>query len=92
MTEFKVPARPEGAKRTSDAESARHRAEPAKRVSALSRAGLRTNGKRAAVVVSAFAVLLGAGAAGQASGTAAHTAKSFPGNGGLGRGWTRSIF
>ncbi|WP_346960432.1 hypothetical protein [uncultured Arthrobacter sp.] len=74
MTEFKVPARPEGAKRTSDAESARHRAEPAKRVSALSRAGLRTNGKRAAVVVSAFAVLLGAGAAGQASGTAAHTA------------------
>ncbi len=73
MTELKVSARPKGAKRTSDAESARHRAEPAKRgTPPRTRTG--TKGKRAAVVVTAFAVLLGAGAAGQASGTAAHTA------------------
>ncbi|NUU33049.1 hypothetical protein [Arthrobacter sp. C9C5] len=76
MTDFKVPARPEGAKRTSDAERGRHRAEPAKGTSTLSRPSARTNGKRAAVVATAFAVLLGAGAAGQASGTAAHTAEA----------------
>lgn len=78
MTEIKAPTRPEGAKRTSDAERARHRAEPAKHTSSPSRprARARTNGKRAAVVATAFAVLLGAGAAGQASGTAAHTAEA----------------
>lgn len=76
MTEFKVQTRPEGAKRTSDADTARHRAEPSKRSSALSRVGTRSNGKRAAVVATAFAVLLGAGAAGQASGTSAHTTEA----------------
>ena len=76
MTEIKAPTRPEGAKRTSDAERARHRAEPAKHTSSPSRPRARTNGKRAAVVATAFAVLLGAGAAGQASGTAAHTAEA----------------
>jgi len=76
MTEFKAPARREGAKRTSDAERARHRAEPAKGTSTRSRPNARTNGKRAAVVAAAFAVLLGAGAAGQASGTTAPTAQS----------------
>lgn len=74
MTEIKEPTRPEGAKRTSD--TARHRAEPAKRPSAVSSSRARTNGKRAAVVATAFAVLLGAGAAGQASGSAAHTAEA----------------
>ena len=74
MTEFKVPMRPEGAKQTAEADVARHRAEPAKRT-ALSRigSGPGTKGKRAAVVATALAVLLGAGAAGQASNTSAHT-------------------
>ena len=75
MTDFKVPMRPEGAKQASEAAIARHRAEPAKRTT-LSRAGARagSKGKRAAVVATALAVLLGAGAAGQASSTTAHTA------------------
>src|SRR6476469_9995728 len=75
MTDFKVPMRPEGAKQASEAAIARHRAEPAKRTT-LSLAGARagSKGKRAAVVATALAVLLGAGAAGQASSTTAHTA------------------
>ncbi len=75
MTDFKVPMRPEGAKQASEAVIARHRAEPAKRTT-LSRVGARagSKGKRAAIVATALAVLLGAGAAGQASGTTAHTA------------------
>ncbi|WP_445155342.1 hypothetical protein ACTWLI_03730 [Arthrobacter sp. Hor0625] len=71
MTDFKVPARPEGAKRTSDTDHARHRAVPAQRTSALSRLRAGSAGKRAAVAATAFAVLLGAGAAGQASGQSA---------------------
>ncbi|MCX6499180.1 MAG: hypothetical protein NTU93_10310 [Arthrobacter sp.] len=75
--------RPEGAKQTTEAETARHRAEPAERSAvtrpapkgkrARSGAGVPSKGKRAAVVVTAFAVLLGVGAAGQASGTATQT-------------------
>ncbi len=83
MTDFKAQTRPEGAKQTS-ADAARHRAEPAQRSAvtrpapkgkrARSAAGVPSKGKRAAVVVTAFAVLLGVGAAGQASGAATHTA------------------
>jgi len=64
--------RPEGAKQASEADGARHRAEPAKRTSQIGFAGSKS--KRAAVVATALAVLLGAGAAGQASSTSAHTA------------------
>ncbi len=75
MTEFTAQPRPEGdAKRRS--KPSRHRAEPAKPASALSRftTGLGSTGRRAAVVAAACAVLVGAGAAGQASETATRDA------------------
>ncbi|MDJ0353080.1 hypothetical protein [Pseudarthrobacter sp. PH31-O2] len=77
MTEFTVQTRPEGdVKRRS--KPSRHRAEPAKPASALSRftTGLGSTGRRAAVVAAACAVLVGAGAAGQASETATRNASS----------------
>lgn len=75
MTEHKAPARLKGAKRTSPADVARHRAEPAKH-SPLSRPATRagSKGKRAAVAATALAVMLGAGAAGQAAGTTTQAA------------------
>ncbi|MCB5273196.1 hypothetical protein BJG92_00711 [Arthrobacter sp. SO5] len=76
MTDFKVHPRPEGDSRTSRAASSRHRAEPAKPASALSRftAGLGSTGRRAALVATACAVLVGVGASGQAADTANHSA------------------
>jgi hypothetical protein len=76
MTEFKVQTRPEGALPKSRSTDSRHRAEPARPASALSRfaAGIGSTGRRAAVITAACAVLVGVGAAGQASGTAAPNA------------------
>ena len=75
MTGSKAQSRPDGAHSTSSKQS-RHRAEQAKSASAWARlahhAG--STGRRAAVVVAACAVLVGAGAAGQASETAARKA------------------
>ncbi|QCB95573.1 hypothetical protein E5206_00365 [Arthrobacter sp. PAMC25564] len=72
MTEFKVQPRPAGVVRKSRSKASRHRAEPAKPASALSRfaAGIGSTGRRAAVVTAACAVLIGVGAAGQAADTA----------------------
>jgi hypothetical protein len=71
MTKSTPEVRPERASRKSaaPAERSRHRAESAKPASPLSRiaAGLQGSGKRAAVVATACAVLIGFGAAGQAS-------------------------
>lgn len=70
MTEHKAPVRLTGAKRTSTADVARHRAEPAKRTAgSRGRVHLGSKGKLTAVAITAVAVMLGAGAAGQASGT-----------------------
>ena len=77
MTEFQVQTRPDGGSHSrSGAAKSRHRAEPAKRASALSRfaAGLGTTGRRAGVVTAACALLLGGGAASQAAEPGAHTA------------------
>lgn len=74
MTEFKAQTRPDGAAPTPPKPS-RHRAGPAKPASALSRfaTNVGSSGRRAAVVAAACAVLVGVGAAGQASETAART-------------------
>ena len=76
MTESKAQSRPDGAADSTGSKLSRHRAEPARPASALARlahhAG--STGRRAAVVVAACAVLVGAGAAGQASETAASKA------------------
>ncbi|HET9348195.1 MAG TPA: hypothetical protein VFO13_03545 [Arthrobacter sp.] len=76
MTESKVQTRPDGTANSTSSKLSRHRGEPAKPASALARlahhAG--STGRRAAVVVAACAVLVGAGAAGQASETAARNA------------------
>ena len=78
MTEFQVQTRPDGGShsRSVGAAKSRHRAEPVKQASALSRfaAGLGVTGRRAAVVTAACALLLGGGAAGQAAEPGAHTA------------------
>ena len=74
MTESKVQTRPEGASPKSRSTHSRHRAEPARPASALSRfaAGLGSTGRRAAAVTAAACVVLvGVGAAVQASDTAA---------------------
>src|SRR6478609_9433751 len=75
MTELNVQARPEGASHSRAARS-RHRGEPAKQASALSRlvGGLRINGHRAAIVTVAGALLVGGGAASQAAEPGAHAA------------------
>jgi len=71
MTKSTLEVRPEhdSRKTSAPAERSRHRAEPAKAASPLSRiaAGLQGSGRRAAVVATACAVLIGVGAAGQAS-------------------------
>ena len=71
MTKSTPEVRPERPSRKTavPAERSRHRAESAKTTSPLSRfaAGLQGSGRRAAVVATACAVLIGVGAAGQAS-------------------------
>ncbi|MFF1386003.1 hypothetical protein ACFVWT_20825 [Arthrobacter sp. NPDC058288] len=71
MTKSTPEVRPEPASRKSaaSAQRSRHRAEPAAKASPLSRfaASLQGSGRRAAVVTTACAVLIGVGAAGQAS-------------------------
>lgn len=76
MTEFKPKTRPDGVTKKTRSEVSRHRAEPAKPASALSRfaQNFGTTGRRAAVVAAACAVLVGVGAAGHASETAARNA------------------
>jgi len=75
MTKSTLEVRPERAsdESTTPAERSRHRAEPATTASPLARlaAGLQGSGRRAAVVATACAVLIGVGAAGQASEPAA---------------------
>jgi hypothetical protein len=75
MTEFQVQTRPDGASPTRSPKS-RHRAEPVRQASGLSRlaAGLGITGRRAAVATAACALLLGSAAASQAAETAAHSA------------------
>lgn len=69
MTEFKVQPRPEGDSRKPLSTKSRHRAEPARSASPLFRfaSGIGFTGRRAAVFTAACAVLIGVGAAGQAS-------------------------
>lgn len=76
MTDSKAQTRPDGAAPTTGSQQSRHRAEPAKPASALARFAHNAGsaGRRAAVVLAACAVLVGAGAAGQASETAARNA------------------
>ncbi|SFT75891.1 hypothetical protein [Arthrobacter sp. ov118] len=74
MTEFQVQTRPDGVSDSRTAKS-RHRAETAKKTTALSRlaAGFSITGRRAAVATATCAVLLAGGAAaGQAAVTGAH--------------------
>lgn len=77
MTDFKAHSRPDGAARTTHTERSRRRAEPAAPASTRTRSKSRwarnfgATGRRAAVVAAACAVLVGVGAAGQASETAA---------------------
>jgi hypothetical protein len=73
MTEFQVQTRPDGVSHSRTAKS-RHRAEPAKKTSGLSRltAGFGITGRRTAVATATVAVLLAGGAAGQAAETDAH--------------------
>ncbi|KRE53079.1 hypothetical protein ASG92_05840 [Arthrobacter sp. Soil736] len=69
MSEFKVKARPERAPKQSRQKLSRHRAEPAAPATPWGRltAGIPSFGRRAAVVTTACAVLIGVGAAGQAA-------------------------
>lgn len=69
MTNFKVQTRPGGDSRKPLSTRSRHRAEPAKPGSPLFRlaSGIGSAGRRATVVTVACAVLIGVGAAGQAS-------------------------
>jgi outer membrane biosynthesis protein TonB len=74
MTEFQVQTRPDGVSDSRTAKS-RHRAETAKKTTALSRlaAGFGITGRRAAVATATCAVLLAGGAAaGQAAETGVH--------------------
>lgn len=77
MTDFTAQTRPDGEAKTRSKPS-RHRAEPAKPASTLSRftTSLGTTGRRMAIVAAACAVLVGVGAAGQASETATRTAST----------------
>ena len=76
MSEFKTQARPERASKPSGSKISRHRADPAQPKTALGRfaAGLPSFGRRAAVLTTAAAVLVGVGAAGQAADQAAPSA------------------
>ena len=73
MTELQVQTRPDGDSPSRSTKS-RHRAEPARQASALSRmaAGLGITARRAAVVTAACALLVGGGAASQAAEPGAH--------------------
>ncbi|WP_144672730.1 hypothetical protein [Arthrobacter sp. U41] len=76
MTDFKAQTRRDGDAMNTRPETSRHRAEPAKPASALSRfaRNFGATGRRTAVVAAACAVLVGVGAAGQASETSARNA------------------
>ncbi|MFP3460581.1 hypothetical protein R5O87_07025 [Arthrobacter globiformis] len=76
MSEFKTQARPERASHKSGRTISRHRAEQAEPKTALGRfaAGLPSFGRRAAVLTTAAAVLVGVGAAGHAADQAAPSA------------------
>ncbi|BCW65737.1 hypothetical protein NicSoilB4_05000 [Arthrobacter sp. NicSoilB4] len=78
MTDFKPQTRPEGVTTKTRSEPSRHRAEPAKPASGLSRfaKNFGSRGRRAAVVAATCAVLVGVGAAGHASETAARNASA----------------
>jgi hypothetical protein len=69
MSDFKTQARPERASKQSATKISRHRAEPAKPKTGRGRfaAGLPSFGRRAAVLTTAAAVLVGVGAAGHAA-------------------------
>ena len=71
MTDFKAQPRPDRAAKTTPSQPAHDRTEPAKPASVRARftGKIGSTGRRAAVVAAACAVLLGAGAAGQASET-----------------------
>ena len=75
MTESKAQSRPDGAAASTCSKQSGHGADPARPASALARCARHagSTGRRAAVVVAACAVIVGAGA-GQASETAAHNA------------------
>ncbi|PNH83728.1 hypothetical protein [Arthrobacter sp. AFG20] len=76
MSEFETQARPERASEQSDRKISRHRAEPVRPATAWGRltASLPSFGRRAAVLTTAAAVLVGVGAAGQAADQAAPSA------------------
>ena len=76
MSEFKAQARPDRASQQSDRKISRHRAEPVRPATAWGRltASLPSFGRRAAVLTTAAAVLVGVGAAGQAADQAAPSA------------------
>jgi colicin import membrane protein len=76
MSEFETQARPERASQQSDRKISRHRAEPGRPATAWGRltASLPSFGRRAAVLTTAAAVLVGVGAAGQAADQAAPSA------------------
>ena len=76
MSEFKAQARPDRASQQSDRTISRHRAEPARPATAWGRltGSLPSFGRRAAVLTTAAAVLVGVGAAGQAADQAAPSA------------------
>ncbi|MDR7083710.1 hypothetical protein J2X01_003005 [Arthrobacter ginsengisoli] len=78
MTDFKAQSRPDGAAETTRSKPSRHRADPAKPASMRARfAGkIGSTGRRAAVVAAACAVIVGAGAAGHASETAARNTQA----------------
>jgi len=69
MSEFKVQTRPDRASKQSQQKLSRHRAEPDRPTSAWARltADIPSFGRRAAVVTTACAVLIGVGAASQAA-------------------------
>jgi colicin import membrane protein len=76
MSEFETQARPERASQQSDRKISRHRAEPVRPATAWGRltASLPSFGRRAAVLTTAAAVLVGVGAASQAADQAAPSA------------------
>src|SRR5512141_2552794 len=78
MTEFQAQSRPDDAAQPTRSKLSRHRAQPAKPASALARFGksVGSTGRRAAVVAAACAVIVGVGAAGHASETAARNASA----------------
>jgi colicin import membrane protein len=78
MSEFKVQPRPDRDPKQSGQKISRHRAEPAKPISAWAqlKASIPSFGRRTALVATACAVVIGVGAAGQAAEQAAPEAAS----------------